>query len=71
MAVYLLSQNFVVYFVVLSYPKVQKLKCIGRKKLATLHALFGNHYDQIYFSFFSNCKEISLSKATPEKNIAL
>ena len=34
---------------------------------ATLHALFGNWYDQIYFSFFSNCEEIKLSSATSWK----
>ena len=41
--------------------------CVGRGKFATLHALFGNWYDQIYFSFFSICEEIKLSKAPPEK----
>ena len=41
--------------------------CVGRVKLVTLHALFGNWYDQMYFSFFSNCEEIKLPKAPPEK----
>ena len=41
--------------------------CVGIGKFATLHAVFGNWYDQIYSSFFSNCEEIKLSKAPSEK----
>ena len=42
---------------------------VGRGNLVTLHALFGNWCDQIYFSFFSNCEEIKLLKTPPEKEI--
>ena len=33
--------------------------------------MFGNWYDQIYFSYFSNCEEIKLWKAPAEKNCIL
>ena len=59
------TQNFIVLSY-LQHPKAQKLLCTYRE-IGTLLALFGNKYDQIYFSFFSNCEEIKLSKAPPEK----
>ena len=60
-----ITQNFIVLVIYI----IQKPRnyCVVRGKLATLHALFGNWHDQMYFSFFSNCEDIKLSKAPPEK----
>ena len=61
-----ITQNFIVCELFTSSKKPRNY-CVGRGKFTTLHALFGNLYDQLYFSFFSNCEEIKLSKAPPEK----
>ena len=63
----IVSQLKISLFSVIYIIQKPRYCCVGRRKLVTLHALFGNQYDQIYFSFFSNCEEIKLSKAPPEK----
>ena len=63
------NSNITQHFVVRTIYIIQNTRnyCVGRGKLVYLHALFGNWYGQAYFSFFSNCEEIKLSKAPHEK----
>ena len=61
-----ITQFFLLFWVIYIIQKPRNC-CVGKMKLATLHAL--NWYDQIYFSFFSNCEEIKLLKAPPVKKM--